>query len=169
MLEPRARGAVVGNNRFVPVISENRGVVVAVSRGADHRFSKQSVEEVILITGWGIEGDAHAGTTVRLAGRGSPQADEPIHSGWVQCNAHRGQLKLRQTSSYPHTQMVNGCLWSTPGISARQFIDLNAGSLMFFLDLPLTGMRRISVGGSFERCRLRRGRTFSVWKERTCQ
>ena len=49
VLEHRARGAVMGNNRFVPVIAENRGVVVAVSRDADdHRFSKQTVEEVIL-------------------------------------------------------------------------------------------------------------------------
>lgn len=41
------------------------GVVVAVSRSPRHRFSKQVVDEVTLVEGSGVEGDAHAGATVR--------------------------------------------------------------------------------------------------------
>ena len=41
------------------------GSVVSVSRDAEHRFSKPPVEAVTLLAGLGIEGDAHAGTTVR--------------------------------------------------------------------------------------------------------
>lgn len=38
---------------------------MAVSRSARHRFSKDVVEEVLLVQGHGVEGDAHAGATVR--------------------------------------------------------------------------------------------------------
>jgi MOSC domain-containing protein YiiM len=67
----------MGNNHFVPVIAENRAVVVAVSRDADHRFSKQSVDEIILVAGWGIEGDAHAGTTVQHLSRVARDPSQP--------------------------------------------------------------------------------------------
>ncbi|MCL3859517.1 MOSC domain-containing protein [Actinotalea sp. K2] len=39
--------------------------VIAVSRDDTHRFSKPTVDSVTLIEGWGIEGDAHAGPTVK--------------------------------------------------------------------------------------------------------
>lgn len=44
-------------------------VVVAVSRSERHRFSKQPQPEVLLVTGVGIEGDAHAGRTVQHRSR----------------------------------------------------------------------------------------------------
>ena len=44
--------------------SITQGVVVAVSRDTDHRFSKPSTDEIRLLTGLGVEGDAHAGVTV---------------------------------------------------------------------------------------------------------
>jgi MOSC domain-containing protein YiiM len=40
-------------------------VVVAVSRGPRHRFSKQNELWIRLVAGLGVEGDAHAGETVR--------------------------------------------------------------------------------------------------------
>ena len=43
--------------------------VVAVNRSATHTFSKQSVDEIRLVTGLGVEGDAHAGVTVRHRSR----------------------------------------------------------------------------------------------------
>lgn len=39
--------------------------VVAVSRSATHSFRKDAVGEVVLVAGFGVEGDAHAGATVR--------------------------------------------------------------------------------------------------------
>ncbi len=39
--------------------------VVAVSRSAEHRFSKEPVDTIQLLMGHGVEGDAHAGATVR--------------------------------------------------------------------------------------------------------
>jgi MOSC domain-containing protein YiiM len=50
-------------------MTDNDGVVVAVHRDATHRFSKLSVPSVTLVAGLGIEGDAHAGTTVQHRSR----------------------------------------------------------------------------------------------------
>lgn len=43
--------------------------VVAVSRDDRHRFSKNRAESITLIAGIGVEGDAHAGTTVQHLSR----------------------------------------------------------------------------------------------------
>jgi MOSC domain-containing protein YiiM len=40
-------------------------MVVSVSRSAVHGFSKQVAAEIVLLAGLGVEGDAHAGVTVR--------------------------------------------------------------------------------------------------------
>ncbi|HYE07403.1 MAG TPA: MOSC domain-containing protein [Planctomycetota bacterium] len=40
-------------------------VVIAVSRSAVHGFTKPTVDRVVLVAGHGVEGDAHAGATVR--------------------------------------------------------------------------------------------------------
>ena len=41
------------------------GRVVAVSRSATHSFSKPNAEAITLLAGFGVEGDAHAGATVK--------------------------------------------------------------------------------------------------------
>lgn len=51
--------------------------VVAVSRDGEHRFSKSVVDEVTLVAGWGIEGDAHAGTTVQHRSRVARDPSQP--------------------------------------------------------------------------------------------
>ncbi|MFC7758825.1 hypothetical protein ACFQY4_13150 [Catellatospora bangladeshensis] len=43
--------------------------VVAVSRDAEHRFSKPGTDEIELIAGIGVAGDAHAGVTVQHLSR----------------------------------------------------------------------------------------------------
>lgn len=45
------------------------GTVVSVSRDSEHRFSKVPVEEIRLLEGLGVEGDAHAGETVQHRSR----------------------------------------------------------------------------------------------------
>ena len=45
------------------------GRVVAVSRSATHTFTKPALDEVRLLVGLGVEGDAHAGVTVRHRSR----------------------------------------------------------------------------------------------------
>lgn len=51
--------------------------VVAVSRDDEHRFSKPVVDEVVLVEGWGVEGDAHAGTTVQHRSRVARDPSQP--------------------------------------------------------------------------------------------
>ena len=45
------------------------GRVVAVSRAAGHHFSKPNVLQIRLLAGLGVEGDAHAGRTVKHRSR----------------------------------------------------------------------------------------------------
>jgi MOSC domain-containing protein YiiM len=44
-------------------------VVVAVARDGAHRFSKPTVDSITLVAGSGVEGDVHAGATVRHRSR----------------------------------------------------------------------------------------------------
>ena len=43
--------------------------ILAVARNPRHRFSKQSEASIVLVEGLGVEGDAHAGVTVRHRSR----------------------------------------------------------------------------------------------------
>jgi MOSC domain-containing protein YiiM len=51
--------------------------VVAVSRSPAHSFSKPNVESIRLVAGLGIEGDAHAGETVRHRSRVKVDPTQP--------------------------------------------------------------------------------------------
>ena len=51
--------------------------VVAVHRGARHRFSKMQVPEVRLLAGLGVEGDAHAGVLVQHRSRVRRDPNQP--------------------------------------------------------------------------------------------
>jgi len=44
-------------------------VVAAVNRDREHRFSKPSADEITLVAGYGVDGDAHAGVTVQHLSR----------------------------------------------------------------------------------------------------
>lgn len=53
------------------------GTVVGVSRDARHRFSKAPTREIVLRSGHGVEGDAHAGVTVQHRSRVRRDPTEP--------------------------------------------------------------------------------------------
>jgi len=52
-------------------------VVEAVSRDRAHRFSKPVTDHIVLIEGIGVEGDAHAGTTVQHRSRVARDPTQP--------------------------------------------------------------------------------------------
>ncbi len=52
-------------------------VVVAVSRHDQHRFSKPTTDEIALLAGLGVQGDAHAGTTVQHRSRVAADPTQP--------------------------------------------------------------------------------------------
>ena len=51
--------------------------MVAVSRDGQHRFSKAVVEEITLVAGLGVAGDAHAGVTVQHRSRVAADPTRP--------------------------------------------------------------------------------------------
>lgn len=58
-------------------MTSERPVVAAVSRDGEHRFSKATVEEIILLRGLGVRGDAHAGVTVQHRSRVAADPTRP--------------------------------------------------------------------------------------------
>lgn len=52
-------------------------VVVAVSRSASHTFSKPNAASIRLVAGLGVEGDAHAGETVKHRSRVARDSSQP--------------------------------------------------------------------------------------------
>jgi hypothetical protein len=62
--------------------------VVAVARDDAHRFSKPLRDEIVLIEGHGIEGDAHAGATVRRRSR--------FRGTWTEANLRQVHLVQRE-------------------------------------------------------------------------
>jgi MOSC domain-containing protein YiiM len=53
------------------------GKVAAVSRSSTHTFSKPTAESITLVAGVGVEGDAHAGATVKHLSRVARDAVQP--------------------------------------------------------------------------------------------
>lgn len=51
--------------------------VIAVSSSPDHQFSKTPREEVTIIAGLGVEGDAHSGATVKHRSRVARDPSQP--------------------------------------------------------------------------------------------
>ena len=60
-----------------PEPSARTATIVSVNLDRGHHFSKHAVEEVVLVEGLGIEGDAHAGATVQHLSRKRWHKDEP--------------------------------------------------------------------------------------------
>lgn len=51
--------------------------VEAVSRASEHKFSKPVVDEITLLAGLGVEGDAHLGVTVQHRSRVAKDPSQP--------------------------------------------------------------------------------------------
>jgi hypothetical protein len=68
---------------------EQAGVVAAVSRAADHTFSKDNSDRIRLLAGLGVEGDAHLGRTVQHRSR---VARDPTQPNLRQVHLIHGEL-----------------------------------------------------------------------------
>ncbi|MEM6520075.1 MAG: MOSC domain-containing protein [Cyanobacteria bacterium P01_C01_bin.70] len=60
-----------------PSRDHDAGAVKAVSRSSEHRFSKVNQAGIQLVAGLGVEGDAHAGTTVQHRSRVAKDPTQP--------------------------------------------------------------------------------------------
>jgi MOSC domain-containing protein YiiM len=108
--------------------------VVAVSRSAGHHFSKASQSSITLLAGLGVEGDAHAGITVKHRSR---VAADPVRPN------------LRQVHLI-HAELIDA-------LRARGF-DVSPGGMgenittrgLALLDLPAGARLRLGCGAVIE-------------------
>jgi MOSC domain-containing protein YiiM len=63
--------------RLSRVAGEVRGRVVAVGASATHAFSKATRQQINLLAGQGVEGDAHCGVTVKHRSRVAQDPSQP--------------------------------------------------------------------------------------------
>lgn len=116
-----------------------QGTVMAVSRSEKHTFSKPTTDRVLLRAGWGVEGDAHAGVTIKHRSR---VAQDP------------GAPNLRQVHLL-HAELFDELLPAGFQVSAGQLgenittrgldlLGLPRGSRLHFADraiVEITGLR----------------------------
>ncbi|USG67757.1 MOSC domain-containing protein [Brevibacillus ruminantium] len=58
-------------------MKDQTGTVISVSKSATHSFSKQNQNAINLLTGLGVEGDAHLGETVKHRSRVAQDPTQP--------------------------------------------------------------------------------------------
>jgi len=81
--------------------------IQALAQDGTHRFSKQPVESLKLLTGLGVEGDAHAGVTVKHRSRVARDPSQP----------NLRQLHLLHAEIFE--ELAPRVLHSSPAISGR--------------------------------------------------
>ncbi|MBX9885163.1 MAG: MOSC domain-containing protein [Novosphingobium sp.] len=113
--------------------------VVAVSRDAGHRFSKQvSHESILLVAGRGVEGDAHCGETVRHRSR---VAVDPAQPNLRQVHLIHGELLDELTAS--GFTVAAGDLGENILTRGIDLLGLAAGTLLRIgaAEIAVTGLR----------------------------
>ncbi len=75
------------------------GVVVAVCRSATHTMAKPNQQRILLLAGLGVEGDAHAGVTVKHRSRVAIDPSQPnlrqVHVIHAELHAELGEAGFR--------------------------------------------------------------------------
>jgi MOSC domain-containing protein YiiM len=124
-------------------MGDTSGVVVAVHRDRQHRFSKPSVDRVTLVEGLGIEGDAHAGATVQHRSR---VRRDPTQPNLRQVHLIHAELLDRVTAlGY---DVVPGALGENVTTRGIDLLDLPAGTVLHLGDqarVEVTGLRNPCV------------------------
>lgn len=115
------------------------GAVVAVHRSADHTFAKPSTESITLLSGLGVEGDAHAGARVQHRSR---VAADPSQPNLRQVHLVMSEL-IDEVNAAGH-QVIPGQLGENVTTSGLDLIGLPVGSMLRLGDtalVALTGLR----------------------------
>jgi hypothetical protein len=113
--------------------------VVAVARDDRHRFSKPLRDEIVLVAGHGIEGDAHAGETVRRRSR--------FRGTWTEPNlrqVHLIQCELFDELAVEGHEVAPGELGENVTTTGIDLLALPVGARLRLGDsaeVELTGLR----------------------------
>ena len=119
------------------------GLVTAVHRSGSHTFSKGAVDEITLVAGLGVDGDAHCGATVRHRSR---VAVDPTQPNLRQVHLIAGELhdELRRQGF----RAGPGDLGENVTTSGVPLLDLPTGTLLRLGSdalVALTGLRNPCV------------------------
>jgi len=112
--------------------------VVAVHRDAEHRFSKQSQDEILVVAGLGVDGDAHSGAQVRHRSR---VAKDPTQPNLRQVHLVASEL-LDEVRAAGH-EIAAGQLGENITTVGLDLVALPTGTVMRIGDalIALTGLR----------------------------
>jgi MOSC domain-containing protein YiiM len=108
--------------------------VVAVHRSAGHSFSKDSCEEIVLLAGLGVEGDAHAGVTVKHRSRVLRDPTQP----------NLRQVHLMHAELLAEVDVAPGALGENVTTEGLDLLGLSTGTLLRLgasAVLEVTGLR----------------------------
>lgn len=108
--------------------------VVSVGRSAEHAFSKPTCQDIRLLAGIGVEGDAHAGATVKHRSRVHDGANEP----------NLRQVHLIQEELLQELALDPGALGENVTTRGVDLLALSAGALVHLGEqavVQLTGLR----------------------------
>ena len=117
--------------------------VVAVARDDGHRFSKPLRDEIVLVAGHGIDGDAHAGATVRRRSRFKGTWTEPNRR-----QVHLIQRELFDELAVEGHEVAPGELGENVTTAGVDLLDLPLGTRIRIGDaaeIELTGLRNPCV------------------------
>ena len=119
--------------------SAESGTITAVSRDSAHRFSKDVVDGIVLVAGWGVEGDAHAGATVQHRSR---VAADPTQPNLRQVHLIHGEL--HDELSEQGFEVEPGQLGENITTRGVNLLDLPRGTRLHLGDeavVEVTGLR----------------------------
>lgn len=116
-----------------------RGTVVAVSRSETHSFEKANRDAVRLVEGFGVEGDAHGGATVKHRSRVARDATRPNLR-----QVHLIHAELLEELAQSGFEVASGALGENLTTRGIPLLDLPTGARLRIGDdavIELTGLR----------------------------
>lgn len=119
------------------------GTIVAVARSARHRFSKEPDQAITLLEGLGVEGDAHAGTTVKHRSRVAKNPNQPNLR-----QVHLIQSELLDDLNRRGFPIVAGTLGENVTTAGIDLLSLPTGTRLHLGDaaiVEVTGLRNPCV------------------------
>ena len=110
-----------------------QGTVAAVSRNEGYSFTKPNRDEIVLLTGLGVEGDVHAGVTVKHRGR---VAADPLQPNLRQ--VHLIHAELFEEVGEQGFAVAPGQLGENVTTSGLDLLALPRGTVLRFGPPPTT-------------------------------
>jgi MOSC domain-containing protein YiiM len=120
-----------------------QGTVAAVSRNEVYSFTKPHRDEIVLLTGLGVEGDAHAGVTVKHRSR---VAADPLQPNLRQ--VHLIHAELFDEVGEQGFEVAPGQLGENVTTSGLDLLALPCGTVLRFGPPPASSARSDAAGGA---------------------